>query len=117
MARSAQAKGRDSVARLQAWLAAGNPVPRQQGKVHRAALCRAVGIVRSTLGSNPTLRALIASLDAEERREVVKVPSPWGVGAVSVLERELAVLRAENADLRRQLRTVELLLRQDRCLR
>ena len=116
MAPSFQAKGQQSVARLEAWLAAGYTVPRRQGKVHRAALCRTLGIVRSTLGSNPALRELIASLDAQAS-PVVATQSSSTADETSPLERELARLHAENAVLRRRLREVTLLLGQGRCLR
>jgi len=117
MRRSSQAKGNDTFKRVQAWLAAGHPVPRRRGKVHRGALCRALGIVRSTLSSNPALRALVASLDAQEVVTPETLRSSRGGKGMVALERELIALREENADLRRQLRAVELLLRHDRCLR
>lgn len=110
MTTSSRAKATDAVARLQAWLAQ-HPIPRRNGRVNRTAICQAVGLTRSTLGSNPRLKAMIEALD--ESPCPVREP----VDATSDLERQLAALREENAALRRQLDRVAWLLSLGRCIR
>jgi hypothetical protein len=112
MAASTHAKADAAVKRLQAWLSGANIVPRRNGRLNKAALCAAVGITRSTLASNPKLRELIASLEKSQPLS----PKPESASKRSELERELIALREENADLKRKLHAVTLLLTTGRSL-
>jgi hypothetical protein len=112
MVTSSHAKADAAVKRLRAWLSAGNTIPRRHGRVNKTALCNAVGITRSTLDSNPRLRALVASLDELNPSRPRREPTP----EASSLECEITALREENAALKRKLRSVTLLLTTGRCL-
>jgi hypothetical protein len=112
MATSSHAKADASVMRLQAWLCSGNTIPRRHGRVNKTALCKVVGITRSTLDSNPKLRALVASLDELNSTRPRSAPT----SETSALECEINALREENAVLKRKLRAVTLLLTTGRCL-
>ena len=117
MAHSSQWRARESHRRLETWLAAGNTVPIHRGRVNRRALCEALGLVRSTLSSNPFLRETIARLDQEaERRENTPVRRERSYD-LPPDARAWSDLLEENAALRRRLREVELLLAHGRSLR
>ena len=113
MAISSHVKASEAVARLQAWLKAGDAIPMRNGRLNKTELCRALDITRSTFGSNPRLRELIASWDKSQH-----LPLALDHGAkVSEFEREISALREENAELRRQLSAVRLLVTTGRSLR
>ncbi len=115
MAPKANDPGISLVERLEGWLTEGHRVPRIRGRVNRAALCRLVGLSRSSANSNVDLRALIDSLDGGD--DSLSYPSNTRCPTQAVIEHELARLREENAQLKRQLKSVSWLLSSGRIIR
>jgi hypothetical protein len=119
--------GREHLATLEAFVAAGTPAPRgRDGTVNLTELGKLTGIPKSSFYQNPAVRDLIAKMRAPA---VVATASEAGPGSaaaaspavrgddpkaqrlerrVQALEQQNAVLVAENFELRRQLKDLRL---------
>ncbi|MEX3982499.1 DUF6262 family protein [Paraburkholderia sp. EG287A] len=127
--------GREHLATLQAFVQSGNPVPvGRDGNLNLAELSRITGIPKSSFYQNPDVRSLTETLrDARKAESTPKDDRASEVAIVSSsrvrietrqmqrlerrvnsLEQQNAVLVAENAALRKQLRNLhQQLARQD----
>lgn len=65
MSIAARHKALESLGRLNVWVASNPCVPLVKGKANRTAICKRLGIARSTADSNPLLRAVFLELDAK----------------------------------------------------
>ncbi|MFX1803059.1 DUF6262 family protein [Paraburkholderia sp. A1RO-5] len=127
--------GREHFATLQAFVKSGSSVPvGRDGAVNISELARVTGIPKSSFYQNPDVRSLIATLrdageaepaekDTQASEEAIVSSSLVHMeaqqtqrleGRVNSLEQQNAILVAENAELRRQLRDLrQQLARQD----
>lgn len=58
--------GRNALERLERWLASNPEIPQLRNRPNKAAICRIVGIARSTADANTHVRARIAGLNLEK---------------------------------------------------
>jgi hypothetical protein len=127
--------GREHLATLQAFVQSGNSIPvGRDGDVNVTELSRVTGIPKSSFYQNPDVRSLTETLRDARRAESTRQDIPARDVAVvsssdmrvetqqmqrlerrvNSLEQQNAVLVAENAELRRQLRDLhQQLARQD----
>lgn len=72
--------GTDTIDRLERWLASNPEIPHFRQRANKAAICRQIGIARSTADANPEVRALLATLNVEtpmaKRTTLALVPEP-----------------------------------------
>lgn len=127
--------GREHLATLRAFVKSGSSVPvGRDGAVNISELARVTGIPKSSFYQNPDVRSLTATLRGARKAESTRKNGQAGGGAVvassrvrieaqqtqrlerrlNSLEQQNAVLVAENAALRKQLRDLhQQLARQD----
>lgn len=75
-----------AIDRLERWLASNPDIPRFRHRANKAAICRHVGIARSTADANPKIRALIAGLDRKVLAAQLAAPMAAPVPKSTVLE-------------------------------
>lgn len=51
------------IGRLEAWLASNPEIPHVRQRVNKAAICRQIGVARSTADANPEIRAIFVKLN------------------------------------------------------
>ncbi len=55
--------GHSAIERLERWISTHSEIPGFRHRANKAAICREIGIARSTANANPRIRALFVTLD------------------------------------------------------
>lgn len=114
MTKSSKNVAQEAVEKLSAWLATSPVIPIHNNQVNKAEICRRLGITRSTVGSNPQLRSLFASISAAGVERKVTTSKSIAVSEMGLvihdLHTELVSARNTITELRRQILMEEYLL-------
>lgn len=110
--------------KLKAWVKSNPLIPMYQGRVNKSEICRTLGITKSTIGSNNSLKKVFDDIEKTISEKPHDSKNILNSNTVKKMEREIsrlenrvAVLTAENESLRKATITEQHFLSDGRLVR
>lgn len=110
--------------KLKKWAKSNPSIPMYQGRINKSEICRSLGISKSTIGTNKSLKEVFGDIEKTINKRPQENKSVADSNVVKKLEREInrlenrvAVLMAENETLKKATITEQHFLSNGRLVR